>query len=79
MVWLGSQQRTRRSTECPAEARRRRVQGIVVLEAVIGPAGRITDVTVLRSTRLLDDAALEAVRQWEYTPTLLDGVHTAAS
>ena len=51
-----------------------RVQGVVILEAVIGPSGRVTDVKVLRSVPLLDDAAITAVRQWEYTPTLVNGV-----
>ena len=36
--------------------------------------GRIDRLKVLRSTPLLDAAALEAVRQWRYTPTLLNGV-----
>ena len=48
--------------------------GVVVLEVVIGPDGRVTDVKVLRSVPLLDVAAIETVRQWEYTPTLLNGV-----
>lgn len=58
----------------PAVAQSARVQGIVILEAVIGPSGRVTEVKVLRSVPLLDEAAMEAVRQWEYTPTLLNGV-----
>ena len=58
----------------PAVARAASVSGIVILEAVIGSDGRIADVKVLRSVPLLDDAAIEAVRQWEYTPTLLNGV-----
>jgi len=33
----------------------------------------VTDVKVLRSVALLDDAAITAVRQWEYTPTMLNG------
>jgi protein TonB len=51
-----------------------RVDGIVILEAVIGTDGRVTQARVLRSIPLLDQAALEAVRQWVYTPTLLNGV-----
>jgi protein TonB len=51
-----------------------RVQGIVILEATIGVDGRVTDAKVLRSVPLLDQAALDAVRQWEYTPTLMNGV-----
>jgi protein TonB len=58
----------------PPVAQAARVQGVVILEAVIGPSGRVTDVKVLRSVPLLDDAAIEAVRQWVYTPTLLNGV-----
>ena len=50
-----------------------RVQGTVVIEATIGPDGKIQDTKVLRSIPLLDQAALDAVRQWEYTPTLLNG------
>ncbi len=34
----------------------------------------MTNVNILRSVPLLDDAAVAAVRQWEYTPTLLNGV-----
>jgi protein TonB len=34
----------------------------------------VTDAKVLRSVPLLDQAALDAVRQWEFTPTLLNGV-----
>ncbi|MCY4598488.1 MAG: energy transducer TonB [Acidobacteria bacterium] len=58
----------------PPVAQSARVQGIVILEAVIGPSGRVTEVTVLRSVPLLDEAAIAAVKQWEYTPTLLNGV-----
>ena len=51
-----------------------RVQGVVILEAIIGPSGAVTEVKVLRSVPLLDDAAIAAVQQWQYTPTLLNGV-----
>jgi len=51
-----------------------RVQGIVIVEATIGVDGRVQDARVLRSIPLLDAAAVEAVKQWEYTPTLLNGV-----
>jgi protein TonB len=50
------------------------VSGVVILEAVIGASGNVTDVKILRSVPLLDDAAIAAVRQWVYTPTLLNGV-----
>ena len=58
----------------PPVAQSARVQGIVILEAIIGLDGRVSEVKVLRSVPLLDEAAINAVRQWEYTPTLLNGV-----
>ncbi|HWI18679.1 MAG TPA: energy transducer TonB [Vicinamibacterales bacterium] len=58
----------------PAIAQAARVQGFVIIEATIGEDGRVTNARVLRSIPLLDQAALQAVRQWEYTPTLLNGV-----
>jgi protein TonB len=58
----------------PAIAQSARVQGIVIIEATIGPNGKVQDARVLRSIPLLDQAALDAVRQWEFTPTLLNGV-----
>jgi TonB family protein len=58
----------------PAIARSARVAGMVTIEATIGPDGKVIDATVVRSIPLLDQAALDAVQQWEYTPTLLNGV-----
>lgn len=49
------------------------VTGVVILEAVIGEDGSVRDVRVLRSIPLLDAAAVDAVRQWGFTPTLLNG------
>jgi protein TonB len=57
----------------PEIARRARVQGVVILEAIIGVDGRVQQARVLRSVPLLDQAAVNAVQSWEYTPTLLDG------
>ena len=57
----------------PPIAQSARVQGVVILEAVIDEQGRIAEARVLRSIPLLDQAALDAVRQWEFTPTLLNG------
>jgi len=62
------------SPEYPDIARQARVQGVVILECTISPQGKVTDVKVLRGIPLLDQAATEAVRQWIYTPTLLNGV-----
>ena len=58
----------------PSIAQSARVQGVVIIEATIGPDGRVTDTKVLRSIPLLDAAAVDAVKQWTYTPTLLNGV-----
>lgn len=58
----------------PDIAKQARVQGIVILECTISPQGKVTDVKVLRGIPLLDQAAQDAVKQWVYTPTLLNGV-----
>lgn len=58
----------------PQDARDARVQGVVILEALIGRDGRVTDAKVLRSIPMLDQAAIDAVRQWEYVPTMLNGM-----
>ena len=57
----------------PQAAQLERVAGIVILEVIIGTDGKVRDGRVMRSVAFLDDAAIEAVRQWEYTPTELDG------
>jgi protein TonB len=58
----------------PPIAQSARVQGVVIIEATIGPNGKVQDARVLRSIPLLDTSALDAVKQWEFTPTLLNGV-----
>ena len=58
----------------PAVARSARIEGMVIIRATIDVDGRVTEARVLRSIALLDRAALDAVRQWEYSPTLLNGV-----
>jgi protein TonB len=58
----------------PAIAQSARVQGIVIIEATIGQNGLVQEAKVLRSIPLLDQAALDAVRQWQFTPTTLNGV-----
>jgi protein TonB len=50
-----------------------RVSGPVELEGVIGTDGRIHELRALRGNPLLVPAALDAVRQWVYEPTLLNG------
>jgi protein TonB len=58
----------------PAIAQNAGVTGAVIIEAPIGADGKVIDAKVLRSIPLLDQAALDAVRQWEYRPTYLNGV-----
>jgi protein TonB len=57
----------------PVIARNARVQGVVILEAVLNAKGGVESVRVLRSIPLLDEAAADAVRQWRFTPALLNG------
>jgi protein TonB len=57
----------------PEIARSARVSGIVILEAMLAEDGTVRDVRVLRSVPLLDAAAVAAVREWRFTPTLLNG------
>jgi periplasmic protein TonB len=57
----------------PEIARQARVEGLVLIEATIDERGFVVGARVLRSVPLLDAAALAAVKQWRYTPTLLNG------
>jgi len=57
----------------PEIARSARVSGVVILEALLAEDGAVRDVRVLRSVPLLDAAAVAAVREWRFTPTLLNG------
>jgi protein TonB len=59
----------------PPLARRARIQGVVVLDCTVDTRGRVAELSVVKSANsVLDDAALDAVRQWAYTPTLVDGI-----
>jgi TonB family protein len=58
----------------PPEARQAGVEGTVVLEATIDTQGKVTKVRVLKGDNdLLNKAAIEALRQWEYEPFIVDG------
>ena len=61
----------------PRAAQEDGVQGVVILEVTIGPTGEVSNITVLRSVPLLDEAAITAVKQWRYEPTLVDGAPVA--
>jgi protein TonB len=58
----------------PGVAVAAKISGTVILEATVNDAGVVTDVSVLRSILLLDQAAIRAVRQWRYQPLVLNGV-----
>jgi TonB family protein len=60
----------------PAVAQSARVSGDVVIEATVDEEGKVADARVVKSVPLLDQAALDAVRQWEYRPSLLNGIPT---
>ncbi len=59
--------------EYPQVAMDGKVQGVVIIEATIDTAGGVSETRVLRSIPLLDQAALTAVRGWQYEPTWLNG------
>ena len=58
----------------PRVAQLSQLQGVVVVECVIDERGRVQNATVVKGVPLLADAALAAVRQWAYAPTLVNGV-----
>lgn len=58
----------------PALAKGQRIEGTVNLRATIGPDGLVRSVEVLGGPAPLVPAATQAVRQWRYSPTLLNGV-----
>ena len=66
--------------EYPQAALAAQLEGDVLLEAVVTPEGRVTNVSIARSVHpLLDEAARKAVRQYEYAPATRNGVPEAAT
>jgi protein TonB len=61
----------------PEPARRARAEGTVVLACTIDPHGNVTRVQVTSGSPLFERAALDAVGQWVYEPTRLNGVPVA--
>ena len=57
----------------PQMALAARIEGTVILQAVIDEKGSVRELRVLRGHPLLDDAAIQAVTRWQFTPTLLNG------
>jgi len=63
--------------EYPDIAAAAQLTGIVILEATVGPDGCVESVRVLRSRNaFLDKAAGDALRQWQYSPLVLNGIRT---
>jgi len=57
----------------PLLAKQMKVQGAVVLEALIGKQGTIEDLRVLSGPAILSSAAMEAVKQWRFKPYFQNG------
>jgi TonB family protein len=57
----------------PAQAKQDRVQGAVELQVTIDKEGRVQDVSVLSGPEPLIQSAVDAVKQWTYKPTFLNG------
>jgi TonB family protein len=57
----------------PSDAKKKRIQGTVKMHAIITKDGKIRDLKYISGPPELMDSALDAVRQWRYEPTLLEG------
>lgn len=57
----------------PEIAKQAKVSGAVVIEATIDKDGKVADTKVVKSAPLLEQAAVDAVRQWEYRPSMQNG------
>lgn len=57
----------------PPAARAARIQGVVLLQTLIDKTGQVVETSVVSGHPLLNDAAVQAVKQWKYRPTLLNG------
>ncbi|MGH9788063.1 MAG: TonB family protein [Candidatus Acidiferrales bacterium] len=57
----------------PELARRARIQGTVTLEVIIGTDGRVNNIRVQSGHPMLIQAAVDAVKTWKYTPTMMNG------
>ena len=62
------------NAQYPAIAREARIQDHVILHVLIGADGAVQDIKVVSGHPLLRQAALDAVKQWQYRPTMLNGI-----
>lgn len=60
--------------EYPASARIARVEGTIELDILVGPTGAVEETRIIKSIPQLNNAAIAAVRQWKYSPTVINGV-----
>ncbi len=70
---LAAKRRSGNDPQYPALAQQARVQGVVKLQVQVGPGGEVRGITVLSGHPLLIPAAVAAVKEWKYEPTLLNG------
>jgi protein TonB len=61
----------------PPMAKAQRIYGNVTLDALVDTSGNVAELKVLSGPPLLHRAALDAVKQWKYSPALLDGTPTS--
>jgi TonB family protein len=64
---------TKVAPKYPEEAKKERIQGTVLLNAVIGKDGAVEELTVASGPKELQQSSLDAVRQWTYKPYLVNG------
>jgi TonB family protein len=60
----------------PGAAKLANTQGTVIMDLTVGPDGKVSAVKVLRSVPALEAAAVDAAKQWQYQPTLINGTPT---
>jgi TonB family protein len=60
--------------EYPASARGARVEGTIEIDIMVGPTGAVEETRIIKSIPQLNNAAVAAVRQWKYAPTVINGV-----
>jgi TonB family protein len=61
----------------PLLAQMSKIDGVVILEAIVGEDGHVRSVKMLRGQPLLVKAAIDSVEQWHYEPLRLDGTPAA--
>jgi len=60
--------------EYPASARSQRIEGTIEIDILISPTGGVEETRIIKGIPQLNESALSAVRQWRYSPTVINGV-----